>query len=201
MEDKDFAEKIISYRDKMRDEDSAEEMLSSYIIDGIGIMRKFRGEIIEMALQIEYALDDIISNYYSKETKKKNDQFRKNMLDSRFCTSHQKIRIFSGLKLHKNAKFKNKFDDLIKRMHQFNEARNDFAHGLRDSYHHEFKVRWKGKSHVASLDDDFQKEIDDEFQYIITGLKYIQNESGLMINWPKYEQIYGSDDETEPKSN
>lgn len=185
----------------MGNEDSPEEMLSSYIIDGIGIMKKFRGEIIERILQIENSLDDIISNHYSKDTKKKNDQFRKNMLDSRFCTTHQKIRIFSDLKLHKNAKFKNKFDDIIKRMHHFNEARNDFAHGLRDSYHHEFKVRWKGKALVASLNNDFQKKIDDEFQYIITGLKVIQMESGLMINWSKYEEIYGSSDERESKPN
>ncbi|MFA6889104.1 MAG: hypothetical protein WC254_06430 [Candidatus Woesearchaeota archaeon] len=174
-----------------------EEKIDNSIMTGVDIMKKFRGEIIEMALQIDYILDDIISNYFSKETKKKNIQFREKILSAK--PMGPKTDMFLFLKLHENNKFEKKFDALPYRLKNFITARNKFAHNLRESYHHEFKGYWKGKECIIKLNDEFLKEIDDEFQYLVKSLKYIQLESGLLLNWDKYEELDGSDDNKKVK--
>lgn len=171
--------------------DNSEDDMMRYIMDGLEIMKKFRGEVIEKSLQLDHILDDIISNYFSKESKKKNDQFRSLLLDSRYTTSFRKIKIFQELKLHKDPIFKNRFDGLSGRLICFNEARDDFAHLTRETYHHQFTVRWKGKKENKDLDDAFKKEIEDEFQYLITSLFEIAHEFGLLLNWRRYEERHG----------
>ena len=160
----------------MEDNDPFEETFTDYIISGLDIMKKFRGEVIEKALQIENVIDETLANYFSKENKLKNNQFRKFMIDSRFCTSYRKIQIFNGLNLHKDHRFNGRYDKLVTQLRHFNESRNDLAHSLRDSYHHEFLMRWKGKKEIVKLDDDFLKEIENEFQKIITSLFTIAHE-------------------------
>jgi hypothetical protein len=180
-------------------DDEFEEKIESYIMNGMDIMKKFRGEIIEKSLQVEYILDDIISNYFSKETKKKNILFREKILSRK--TMGPKADIFLSLKLHKNKRFEKKFEKLPNKLKNFITARNKFAHNLRESYHHEFKGNWNGKECIIKLDDEFLKKIDDEFQYLIKSLRYIQLESGLLLNWEKYESIQGLDDNKETKPN
>jgi hypothetical protein len=54
-------------------------------------------------------------------------------------------------------------------------------------------MRWKGKKRNYKLDEDFQKEIEKEFQYLIKSLIQIATESGLLLNWSKYEKIHKKD--------
>ena len=174
----------------VNEDNQFEEVMEDYVMSGFEIMKQFRGNVIEKSLQLDYLLDNIIANYFSKENKTKNDQFRSLILDSRFTTSFRKIKIFQELKLHKDPKFGDKFKGFSGRLLHFNEARDDFAHITRDTYYHEFDMRWKGKKEIRKLDTKFQKELENEFQYLIKSLLHIAMESGLLLNWSKYEEVY-----------
>jgi len=167
--------------------------MNDFITDGFNLMKKFRGDVIEKGLQIDLVLEEIIANYFINSDRIKNEQFKKLMLNSRDTTTFRKIQFFRELGLYKNPKFENKYDDVVTRLFWFINTRNDFAHLPRKSYNHEFKFRWKSdkKYDYRNLDDDFLKEIEDEFQYLVNALIQIQFNLDLMINWAKAKELEG----------
>ena len=165
--------------------------MTEFISEGFNLMKKFRGDVVEKGLQLDLVLEETIANYFVNNDRERNEQFKELMFNTKYATTFRKIQLFKELGLSKNPKFNGRYDDVVKRLFWFNETRNDFAHLPRKSYEHEFKLRWKSNKNYdyRNLDDDFLKEIEDEFQYIVNTLIQIQFNLDLMINWAKAKEL------------
>jgi len=173
--------------DENNSDDEVEELMSEMILSAFENVKKLKGELIEYNLQIEYQLDRLISNYFCNTDKNKNEKFNKYILDQNYFNMQSKINLFGDLKLHKNIKFNNQYKGFTGRLMNFNNARNDVAHNLRDTYNPELEIRWKGTKQRIKIDSDFFEEVFKEYQYISTSLNIITADLGLFLNWEKWK--------------
>ncbi len=134
---------------------------------------------------MEILLNQIISSFFSDD-KDRYENFNELIINKEFFTLHQKIKIFSELKLHKDKKFENKFDKLTERLFEVNKIRNKFAHLNDDPYNPGFNVKIKDKTKRVQLNNEFLEEFEEFMQDIYGSLMTIQVESGLTKNFYKH---------------
>jgi len=168
------------------DSDEFSEQLWNNLMKNIDTTRKGRGYIIDRVIQMEILLNQIISSFFSDD-KEKYKNFNELILNKEFFTLHQKIKIFSELKLHKDKKFDKKFEGLTERLFEVNKIRNKVAHLNDNPYNPGFNVKIKDKTKRVQLNDKFLKEFEEFMQEIYKSLINIQVESGLAKNFHKHD--------------
>lgn len=118
-------------------------------------LHEFRGEVLSKSVYIETLLGFILAECLARKGMEL--EFRR-ILNKEFFTFMQKVKIFSGLQIHKHAYFKNKYTGYSGKLFEIIEFRNAFAHGYLDIEGKVIDYRQGEQERTLEITPEFQKK-------------------------------------------